>query len=439
MSLRHRSGRLLALDLSRRRLGVAAVVGVTGLGLAVSAEAAGQRTQADVRTAPAVAVVRQAFVNVDSPCRRTSIGPLAYHWPVKPFTKQHPIRGFFGDPRTIGKEQLGSDGPGSAGSFGFHNGVDISAPGGTAVYPVVSGLAHVKSADEVNVTTGGGRAFQYMHITPAVTPGEPVVAYHTVLGYVKAIFQHVHFSEIDDSRVHNPLDPGHLEPYEDHTVPTIQQITFTDANERPLDPRSLYGTVAIFARASDTTPLPVPGHWFGFPVTPAFVAWRLVSASGALVDHRVAADFRHREPGRRDFWSVYAEGTYQNFPDFAHHFYWHVPGQYLFNLTAGPLDTRKLLNGTYRLTVLAADTCGNHSTLTEQIAVHNTPTTTPIPNRRALPTATSSAPGRTDPPRRTRSPGLRTRRRPKAPAGLSGSAAPRRHSRPRLRPSRGAG
>jgi hypothetical protein len=394
MHLRHRSGRLLALKLYRRRLGVAAVVGVISLGLAVGAGAAAQRTHPGVRTAPVGAVERRALVNVDSPCRRRSTGPLAYHWPVRPFMKQHPVRGFFGDPRTIGKEPLGSDGPGSVGSFAFHNGVDISAPGGTAVYPVVSGLAHVKSADEVNVTTGDGRVFQYIHITPAVTPGEPVVAYHTVLGYVMAIFQHVHLSEIDDWRVHNPLDPGHLEPYQDQTVPTIQQITFTGANEKPLDPRGLYGKVAIVVHASDTTPLPVPGHWFGFPVTPAFVAWRLVAASGLLVDHRVVADFRHREPGRRDFWSVYAEGTYQNFPDFAHHFYWRVPGQYLFNLTAGPLDTRQLRNGTYRLTVLAADTCGNRSTVTELIVVDNTPTTPP------LPTATSSAPRHTDAPRR---------------------------------------
>jgi hypothetical protein len=25
----------------------------------------------------------------------------AYSWPVRPFNKQHPIRGFFGDPRTV--------------------------------------------------------------------------------------------------------------------------------------------------------------------------------------------------------------------------------------------------------------------------------------------------------------------------------------------------
>ena len=28
-------------------------------------------------------------------------GASAYSWPFKPFNQQHPIRGFFGDPRTV--------------------------------------------------------------------------------------------------------------------------------------------------------------------------------------------------------------------------------------------------------------------------------------------------------------------------------------------------
>jgi hypothetical protein len=290
---------------------------------------------------------------------------------VKPFRRQHPIRGNFGDPRTIGFEQFGADGPGAAGSFTFHNGVDISAPDGAAVYPVVSGLAHIKSGDEVSVTTGDGRAFQYFHIRPVVTPGEPVVAYRTVLGRILRPWQHVHLTEIDDFRVHNPLDPGHLEPYHDHTVPTVQQLSFTGLNDQPLDPRSLQGAVSIVADASDTPAIAVPGHWLGFPVTPAYVSWRLISSTGAIVDKGVAADFRHRQPLQRGFWNIYAAGTYQNFPVFAHHFYWHLPGRYLFKLTKTPLNTRRLRNGSYRITVLAADTCGNRGTLTEQIRVDN--------------------------------------------------------------------
>lgn len=341
--------------------------------LAVTAGAAPTPSpQGAARPEARLSVVRRGFPAVNSPCDRSNSGPLSYGWPVKPFRRQHPIRGYFGDPRTIGFEQLGTDGPRSPGSFTFHNGVDIYAPDGTAVYPVVSGLAHIKSGDEVSVTIGDGRTFQYFHIAPVVTPGESVSAYRTVLGYVRAPWQHVHLTEIDDFRAHNPLDPGHLEPYLDHTVPIIKQLSFTASDDRSLDPRHLHGSVSMVADASDTTALPVPGHWLGFPVTPAFVAFRLLSSRGVVIKSRVAADFRFREPLNRDFWSLYAEGTYQNFPDFVDRFYWHLPGRYLFNLTATPLDTRRLRNGSYQVTVVAADACGNKSTATERIIIDNT-------------------------------------------------------------------
>ena len=62
-----------------------------------------------------------------------------YSWPIKPFDRQHPVRGVFADPRTsfVGPPtRAGLNGPGE---FSFHQGVDISAPAGTAVYPVRSG------------------------------------------------------------------------------------------------------------------------------------------------------------------------------------------------------------------------------------------------------------------------------------------------------------
>ena len=30
-----------------------------------------------------------------------SAGASVFPWPIKPFNKQHPIRGYFGDPRTV--------------------------------------------------------------------------------------------------------------------------------------------------------------------------------------------------------------------------------------------------------------------------------------------------------------------------------------------------
>ncbi len=313
---------------------------------------------------------RQALA-LDAPCDHFQRSPLAYGWPVKPFDRQHPIRGFFGDPRTIGLERLGSDRAGSLGSFTFHNGIDITAAPRTPVYPVVSGIAHVGSRDRVSVTTSDGRTFQYFHIDPVVQPGQPVTAYRTVLGTVKPVWNHVHLTEIDAFKAHNPLDPGHLEPYRDHTVPGIDRVTFTSPSGRQMNPLRLRGAILIAADAEDLPPVAVLGHWLGFPVAPALVTWRLASPDGRTLVRGVAADFRHTEPPTRDFWRVYGSGTYQNYPDFTHHLYWHVAGRYLFNLTRPSLDTRRFRNGTYLLTVVASDTCGNRGTFTEPIRIDN--------------------------------------------------------------------
>src|SRR6516164_4051664 len=80
----------------------------------------------------------------------TASAGRSYGWPVAPFDRQHPIRGGFGDPRTIYLEP-----PTHAslmhpvGSFSFHQGVDISAPDGPAVYPVADGTVMSLTADRV--------------------------------------------------------------------------------------------------------------------------------------------------------------------------------------------------------------------------------------------------------------------------------------------------
>src|SRR6266700_5037327 len=95
----------------------------------------------------------------------------AYPWPVRPFDKQHPIRGFFGDPRTVFENGVlagGFDGPGF---FSFHQGIDISAPDGTPIYPVVSGTARYLGAAVLNVNAGNDVVFQYFHVVPIVGEG----------------------------------------------------------------------------------------------------------------------------------------------------------------------------------------------------------------------------------------------------------------------------
>jgi hypothetical protein len=317
-------------------------------------------------------VVRTSLPARHTRCNRVAHSRFAYHYPIKPFRRQHPIRGNFGDPRTLTDEAFGTDTPRSPGSFTFHNGIDISAPTGTRVYPVVSGYARIGYGDEVIVVGTDDRVFQYFHIRPRIQPWQFVTAGRTVLGRVLPGWHHVHLTEIDGFRVHNPVDPGHLEPYADHTVPVVDDLQFRDVDGEDVDPEKLRGQVVVVANAKDIPPVPVPGEWFGFPVTPALVAWSLKNAAGqAVVPSMTVADFRQTEPSNRRFWDVYAAGTYQNFPVFAHHFFFHHSGRYLFDLTPTPLDTSHLPNGAYVVTVLAGDVCGNRGTLSERVTIRN--------------------------------------------------------------------
>ena len=114
-------------------------------------------------------------------------------------------------------------------------------------------------------------------------------------------------------------------------------------------------------------------------MTPARVSWQLATLSGRdLLPEQTPADFLVTTPPPDRFWSVYAAGTYQNFPAVGTHYLYGTPGDYLFNLTPSPLDTRLLPPGRYQLTVVAADTCGNRGTLNEQIRILPHPPATPL-------------------------------------------------------------
>jgi hypothetical protein len=295
---------------------------------------------------------------------------LDYAWPLVPFNRQHPVRGNFGDPRTISDEPFGVDDIGDPGDYSFHNGVDISARVGAAVYPVVSGTAIVRDGDQVIVRARSPkRSFLYIHIVPAVRTGDHVVGERTVLGRVRFPARHLHLTEIDNGHVTNPA--LHLRPYQDHTTPTVRSVRFFDAAGRAMNPLALHGTVWIVARAWDTPPLPVPGAWAGFPVGPALLRWKITTTKGrALTAVKAPVDFHTTEPPLRDFWLEYASGTYQNFPVFDHHYYWGHAGRFRYRL--GQLDTDTLKPGRYEIAVSASDICGNTATLTQPIRLAGT-------------------------------------------------------------------
>jgi hypothetical protein len=305
---------------------------------------------------------------------RASNRYAGYGWPVKPFDQQHPIRGGFGDPRTLFFSPPTTDGVLTGnGSFTFHFGVDISAPDGTKVYPVVSGTVSQVTSDWVGIDSGDGRSFQYWHIQPAVRVGASVEADRTVLGTILAGAEHVHFTEIDNHQVVNPLQAGHLTPYTDTTKPEVKAITFRATETgRDLMPGFLRGSVEMIAEAYDTPSIPVPGDWHGMPLAPALITWHLQTLGGRdVTGERIAVDFRHTIPNNGLFWSYYARGTYQNQSVFKPHYSYGQPGCFLFKLTRTPFNTKTMPDSVYDLVVTATDIRGNHSSTSQRITIHN--------------------------------------------------------------------
>lgn len=292
----------------------------------------------------------------------TRPGPgYSYHWPVKPFDRQHPIRGAFGDPRIVSRSlHFGWTGPTQTAAYSFHNGVDIVAAPGTPVYPVVSGRVKRANKGEIVVLTADARSFQYYHLTKAraVRQGSCVIAYRTVLGWIRTSYGHVHLAEIDHHVVHNPLDRGHLVPYRDWTRPVATDL-YVDYGSppsklggRPLGPGGL-----LSVNVADSPSIPVVGPWYDLPQVPALVEWRLFHGTTRTAWH-VAVDFRRTEPLPRLFWDVYGAGTYENCPTFDQHSYPGLPGRYLIRIHLHPnlLDA-----GSYRLAVRVSDIRGNRS------------------------------------------------------------------------------
>jgi hypothetical protein len=294
----------------------------------------------------------------------------AYPWPLKPFDRQHPIRANFGDPRTRFWNAMLANGLEGPGMFQFHNGIDIAAPDGAPVYAVMSGTAHLIDGAAVLVRSKGHK-FQYFHIVPQVLEGQRVVARKTILGYVISAFGHVHLSEIRGRRVWNPLAAGGIKPYHDNTVPQIDSITMRGTwSLLPLDSTHVCGSVSIVATALDVPPIPAPGAWAGFPVSPSYVTWTFQRVGGTKYVHDVpAADFRTTLPTTRNFWNVYARGSFQNAPRFSNRQYV-IAGRYVYNL-ANVIDTRWYPDGIYEVSVHAEDMRGNELDASQRFTVNN--------------------------------------------------------------------
>jgi hypothetical protein len=262
----------------------------------------------------------------------------SYGWPVKPFDRAHPVRGYFNDPRISGKSRA------------FHFGIDISAPNGTPVYAVDEGKVHLEGRRSLSVVAPNGRVFGYWHVVPAVQHHQ-VVGRHALLGHVEAPWLHVHFAESTGGEYRDPLRPGALEPWSDPTSPRIADIGFYRSGKE-LPPLGIHGAVDVIAEALDLPPLRVPAPWNDLPVTPATVSWRVLRGPKVVRPWHTPIDFGKTLIPQKRFAAIYAPGTRQNRAG--------KPGRYRFFL-AHSWSTRLLPDGVYRLEVAAGDLHGNRA------------------------------------------------------------------------------
>jgi murein DD-endopeptidase MepM/ murein hydrolase activator NlpD len=308
---------------------------------------------------------------------QTARASASYGWPVKPFDQQHPVRGSFGDPRSIFRGTPTVRGlMHSQCACSYHQGIDVAAPDGTAVYPVRDGVVRTVTPDWVEVDSPGGVGFQYWHIGPSVHVGDRVQAEQSVLGHILKGSKHVHLTELSDGKAVNPLAPGHIGPYVDATTPTVRDISFRSSDSGPeLLPEYVHGAVELVASASDTPAVPVPGQWNGLPITPAKLTYRITSfpQGDVVLPESTAMDVSRTLPATSDMWHTYARGTHMNMVQMGVHRYWYNPGVYLFKLTPGRWDSHQVKDGVYRLTVTAWDTAGNHASSSQVFQVHNRP------------------------------------------------------------------
>jgi hypothetical protein len=288
----------------------------------------------------------------------------SYSWPVKPFDRQHPIRGTFDDPRNGTKNGIVSLGKKSE---SFHSGVDIVAPDGTPVYAIDAGQVHMYNKTDIDVVSDWDwvhhraiQSFGYWHIVPVVRRNQ-LVRSHQLLGYVLKGHNHVHLTERRDGRIVNPLRHGGLAPYHDHGKPVIQVVEeyrhglFYDLESSS----ALSGTTNLVVDAFDPTPMETP--WPLDVVTPALIQWKLTNSHGkVVVPMRTVVDFLWHYTRRLT--SVYAPGTLQNGP--------RQQGVYNFWL-ARNFDTTKLPNGVYQLKVVVSDIRGNRSVKKCQFTIAN--------------------------------------------------------------------
>ena len=148
---------------------------------------------------------------------------MALDWPIKvggSFSTPSPINA------TLGEYRDTAPGP------HFHNGVDISAGNGTAVYSILAGKASV--ADDTVSVASASVVLSYVHISPVAELNGKNVAAHQLLGHVAG--GHLHLTEQSSNSYQNSLRAsGGLTGYTDNSLPQVWDVKLYDLAEPGLE------------------------------------------------------------------------------------------------------------------------------------------------------------------------------------------------------------
>jgi hypothetical protein len=258
-----------------------------------------------------------------------------YSWPLKPFDRPHPVRGYFQRPTDLGLVE----------GVPFRHRHRRSER--HAVYAVRGGVVHHEGRRSLSVVDGDVH-FGYWHLIPAVAHRTRVER-HQLVGHVETPWRHVHFAERRSGTYRDPLRPGALSPWTDATKPQVSRIVLS-RNGRQLPAAAVAGPVDVIAEAHQIPPLAVPAPWNDLPVTPARLRWRVRRGGRTVRPWHTPIDLGKTLLPREAFRRIYAPGTRQNREG--------KPGLYRFVL-AHTWSTTLLDDGLYRLDVEASDLRGN--------------------------------------------------------------------------------
>ena len=109
----------------------------------------------------------------------------------------------------------------------------------------------------------------------------------------------------------NPLLPGHLTPYADHTQPEVESIELRANDEAAATmPNFVRGSVQLYAEAYDRPALPVPGQWNGMPITPAVVSYRIETWNGKVKIPEICSNVVFGGPKRNTLYVTATNSLY---------------------------------------------------------------------------------------------------------------------------------